>query len=62
MIKLTKMNNQVNNMAEDQDGLKPVSMDLTKSVLMEQDAGVHLTFCLVRSYLYLKYILILKNN
>ena len=45
IIKLcTKMNNQVDNMVEDQDDMKPVSIDLTKSVLVEQDAGVHLTY------------------
>ena len=44
MFKQTKMNNKVNNLTEDQEDLNAVSTDLTKSVLMEHDAGVHLTF------------------
>ena len=39
-------------MTEDQDGLKVVSTDLTKSVVMEHDAGVHLTF-LSRTILFI---------
>ena len=52
MFKQTKMNNKVNNLTEDQEDLNAVSTDLTKSVLMEHDAGVHLTF-LSRTLLFI---------
>ena len=46
------MINQVNSLTEDQNILKVVPIDLTKSVLMEHDAGIHLTF-LSRTLLFI---------